>query len=91
MRPARTPRAPGDPFRTPSGVARAARIGAGQPRASLVTAWPADSSSGMTAQAMCPDAVGRLQAAALELFAEQGHERATVAEITKRAGLSEER
>jgi AcrR family transcriptional regulator len=35
-----------------------------------------------------PDAVGRLQAAALELFAEQGFERTTVAEITRRAGLT---
>jgi AcrR family transcriptional regulator len=35
-----------------------------------------------------PDAVERLQAAALELFAEQGFERTTVAEITERAGLT---
>jgi AcrR family transcriptional regulator len=35
-----------------------------------------------------PDAVGRLQAAALELFAEQGFERTTVAEIAERAGLT---
>jgi AcrR family transcriptional regulator len=35
-----------------------------------------------------PDAVGRLQAAAFELFAEQGFERTTVAEITERAGLT---
>jgi AcrR family transcriptional regulator len=35
-----------------------------------------------------PDAVGRLQAAAFELFAEQGYERTTVAEITQRAGLT---
>lgn len=35
-----------------------------------------------------PDAAGRLQAAALELFAEQGYERTTVAEITERAGLT---
>jgi len=35
-----------------------------------------------------PDAVGRLQAAALELFAEQGFERTTIAEITQRAGLT---
>jgi AcrR family transcriptional regulator len=35
-----------------------------------------------------PDGVGRLQAAAFELFAEQGFERTTVAEITERAGLS---
>jgi AcrR family transcriptional regulator len=35
-----------------------------------------------------PDAVGRLQAAAFELFAEQGFERTTVAEIAKRAGLT---
>jgi AcrR family transcriptional regulator len=35
-----------------------------------------------------PDAVDRLQAAALELFAEQGFERTTVAEIAERAGLT---
>jgi AcrR family transcriptional regulator len=35
-----------------------------------------------------PDGVGRLQAAALALFAEQGFERTTVAEITERAGLT---
>ncbi len=35
-----------------------------------------------------PDAVGRLQAAAFELFAEQGFDRTTVAEITERAGLT---
>jgi AcrR family transcriptional regulator len=35
-----------------------------------------------------PDAVGRLQAAAIELYAEQGYERTTVAEITQRAGLT---
>jgi len=35
-----------------------------------------------------PDAVGRLQAAAFELFAEQGFERTTIAEITQRAGLT---
>lgn len=35
-----------------------------------------------------PDAVDRLQTAALELFAEQGYERTTIAEITKRAGLT---
>jgi AcrR family transcriptional regulator len=35
-----------------------------------------------------PDAAGRLQAAAIELFAEQGFERTTVAEITQRAGLT---
>ena len=35
-----------------------------------------------------PDGVGRLQAAAFELFAEQGFERTTVAEITRRAGLT---
>ena len=35
-----------------------------------------------------PDAVGRLQTAAFELFAEQGFERTTVAEITERAGLT---
>jgi AcrR family transcriptional regulator len=32
--------------------------------------------------------VGRLQAAAIELFAERGFERTTVAEITQRAGLT---
>ncbi|HET6501701.1 MAG TPA: TetR family transcriptional regulator [Amycolatopsis sp.] len=35
-----------------------------------------------------PGAVGRLQAAAFELFAEQGFERTTVAEIAQRAGLT---
>jgi AcrR family transcriptional regulator len=35
-----------------------------------------------------PDAVDRLQTAALELFAEQGYERTTIAEITQRAGLT---
>jgi len=35
-----------------------------------------------------PDAVVRLQTAAFELFAEQGFERTTVAEITRRAGLT---
>jgi AcrR family transcriptional regulator len=35
-----------------------------------------------------PDGVGRLQAAAIELFAERGFERTTVAEITQRAGLT---
>ena len=35
-----------------------------------------------------PDGVGRLQAAALELFAEQGFERTTVTEIAERAGLT---
>ncbi|MCO5991759.1 TetR/AcrR family transcriptional regulator [Actinoallomurus rhizosphaericola] len=35
-----------------------------------------------------PDAVGRLQAAALDLFAEQGFERTTIEEISRRAGLS---
>ncbi|KAA9153876.1 TetR family transcriptional regulator [Amycolatopsis acidicola] len=35
-----------------------------------------------------PDGVGRLQNAALELFAEQGFERTTVAEIAERAGLT---
>jgi AcrR family transcriptional regulator len=35
-----------------------------------------------------PDAVGRLQAAAIDLFAEQGYEQTTVAEITDRAGLT---
>ena len=36
-----------------------------------------------------PDAVGRLQQAALELYAEQGYDQTTVAEIAARAGLSE--
>jgi AcrR family transcriptional regulator len=36
-----------------------------------------------------PDAVGRLQQAALELYAEHGYEQTTVAEIAARAGLSE--
>jgi AcrR family transcriptional regulator len=36
-----------------------------------------------------PDARGRLQAAALELFGERGFERATVADIAERAGLTE--
>jgi AcrR family transcriptional regulator len=36
-----------------------------------------------------PDAAERLQAAALELFAEQGFERTTVAEIAQRAGLTQ--
>ncbi len=36
-----------------------------------------------------PDAVGRLQQAALELYAERGYEQTTVAEIAGRAGLSE--
>jgi len=35
-----------------------------------------------------PDAVDRLQAAALELFDEQGYERTTIAEIAERAGLT---
>ncbi len=35
-----------------------------------------------------PDAVGRLQAAAIDLFAEQGFERTTVVEIAERAGLT---
>jgi len=35
-----------------------------------------------------PDAADRLQTAALELFAEQGYERTTIAEITQRAGLT---
>ena len=35
-----------------------------------------------------PDGYERLQAAALELFAEQGFDRTTVAEITQRAGLT---
>jgi AcrR family transcriptional regulator len=36
-----------------------------------------------------PDAVERLQAAAFELFDEQGFERTTVAEIAQRAGLTQ--
>jgi AcrR family transcriptional regulator len=36
-----------------------------------------------------PDAVERLQAAALELFDEQGFERTTVVEIAQRAGLTQ--
>jgi AcrR family transcriptional regulator len=36
-----------------------------------------------------PDAVERLQTAALELFEEQGFERTTVAEIVQRAGLTQ--
>ena len=36
-----------------------------------------------------PDAAGRLQAAAIALYAERGFERATVAEIAERAGLTE--
>lgn len=35
-----------------------------------------------------PDAVGRLQAAAFDLFAEQGFERTTIEEISRRAGLT---
>ena len=35
-----------------------------------------------------PDGFERLQAAAFELFAEQGFERTTVAEITRKAGLT---
>ena len=35
-----------------------------------------------------PDAVGRLRAAALELFAEHGYEQTTVADIAERAGLT---
>jgi AcrR family transcriptional regulator len=35
-----------------------------------------------------PDAVGRLQEAAFELFAEQGFEATTVEEISRRAGLT---
>ncbi len=36
-----------------------------------------------------PDARGRLQAAALELYSERGYEQTTVAEIAARAGLTE--
>ena len=36
-----------------------------------------------------PDARGRLQAAAMELYSEQGFEQTTVAEIAARAGLTE--
>lgn len=36
-----------------------------------------------------PDARGRLQSVALELFAEQGFDTTTVVEITERAGLTE--
>src|SRR5271167_508263 len=36
-----------------------------------------------------PDAPGRLQQAALALYAEQGYDRTTVAEIAARAGLTE--
>jgi AcrR family transcriptional regulator len=36
-----------------------------------------------------PDAVGRLQLAAIELYAEHGYEQTTVAEIAARAGLTE--
>jgi AcrR family transcriptional regulator len=35
-----------------------------------------------------PDAVGRLQAAAFDLFTEQGFERTTIEEISRRAGLT---
>jgi AcrR family transcriptional regulator len=36
-----------------------------------------------------PNAAGRLQQAALELYAERGYEQTTVAEIAERAGLTE--
>ncbi|HEV2309490.1 MAG TPA: TetR family transcriptional regulator [Acidimicrobiia bacterium] len=36
-----------------------------------------------------PDALGRLERAAMELFAERGFDRTTVAEIAERAGLTE--
>ena len=36
-----------------------------------------------------PDAVGRLERAALELYAERGFEQTTVAEIAERAGVTE--
>src|SRR5215469_9799823 len=35
-----------------------------------------------------PDAIGRLQGAALELFGERGFEATTVADIAERAGLT---
>src|SRR5215471_16216243 len=36
-----------------------------------------------------PDARGRLMLAAMELYSERGYEQTTVAEIAKRAGLTE--
>ena len=36
-----------------------------------------------------PDAAGRLQQAALELYAERGYDQTTVAEISQRAGVTE--
>src|SRR5438270_5278649 len=36
-----------------------------------------------------PDAAGRLQRAAFELYAERGYDETTVAEIAERAGLTE--
>ncbi|MGW6225078.1 helix-turn-helix domain-containing protein, partial [Streptomyces olivaceus] len=36
-----------------------------------------------------PNARGRLEQAALELYVERGYEQTTVAEITARAGLTE--
>src|ERR1700749_1824687 len=36
-----------------------------------------------------PDARGRLQRAALELYSERGYDQTTVAEIARRAGLTE--
>src|SRR5919199_1462881 len=51
-------------------------------------------SSGTTAEPIQPDAPvpnarGRLEQAAIELYIERGYEQTTVAEIAKRAGLTE--